>query len=59
MRNTHFRTCNMARKTEKGRKLINVHCRNRNVARKLKINENEKHPLDDLKNGEINEKYEK
>ena len=36
-----------------------VHCRNRNVARKLKINENEKHPLDDLKNGEINEKYEK
>ena len=49
----------MARKTEKGGKLINVHCRNRNVARKLKIMENEKHPLDDLKNGEINENHEK
>ena len=29
------------------------------MARKLKIMENEKHPLDDLKNGEITEKHEK
>ena len=29
------------------------------MARKLKIMENEKHPLDDLKNDEINEKREK
>ena len=59
MRNTHFRTRNMARKTEKGGKLINVHCRTWNMARKLKIMENEKHPLDDLKNVEITEKREK
>ena len=50
MRNTHFRTCNMARKTEKGGKFRNVHCRTWNMARKLKIMENEKHPLDDTKN---------
>ena len=30
-----------------------------NVSRKLKIMENEKHPLDDLKNDEITEKREK
>ena len=30
-----------------------------NVARKLKIMENEEHPLDDLKNDEITEKLEK
>ena len=30
-----------------------------NVSRKLKIMENEKHPLDDLKNDEITEKHEK
>ena len=30
-----------------------------NMARKLKIMENEKHPLDDLKNDEITEKREK
>ena len=30
-----------------------------NMARKLKIMENEKHSLDDLKNNEINEKLEK
>ena len=53
MRNTHFRTCNMARKTEKGGKFRNVHCRTWNMARKLKIMENEKQPLDDLKNDEI------
>ncbi len=29
------------------------------MARKLKIMENEKHPLDDLKNEEINKKREK
>ena len=37
----------MARKTEKGGKFRNVHCRTWNMARKLKIMENEKHPLDD------------
>jgi hypothetical protein len=46
-------------KTEKGRKFRNVHCRTWNMARKLKIMENEKHPLDDLKNDEITEKREK
>ena len=29
------------------------------MARKLKIMENEKHPLDDIKNDEITEKHEK
>ena len=43
----------MARKTEKGGKFRNVHCRTGNMARKLKIMENEKHPPDDLKNKEI------
>jgi hypothetical protein len=59
MRNIHFRTLNMARKTEKGGKFRNVHCRTWNMARKLKIMENEKNPLDDLKNDEITEKREK
>ena len=45
----------MARKTEKGGKFRNVHCRTWNMARKLKIMENEKHPLDDKKNDEITE----
>ena len=49
----------MARKTEKGGKFINVHCRTWKLARKLKIMENEKHPLDDLKNDEITIKREK
>ena len=49
----------MARKTEKGGKFRIVHCRTWNMARKLKIMENEKHPLDDLKNEEITEKREK
>ena len=49
----------MARKTEKGGKFRNDHCRTWNMARKLKIMENEKHPLDDLKNDEITEKREK
>ena len=59
MRNTPFRTCNMARKTEKGGKFRNVHCRTWNMAGKLKIMENEKHPLDDLKNDEITKIREK
>ena len=49
----------MARKTEKGGKFRNVHCRTYNMARNLKIMENEKNPLDDLKNDEISEKREK
>ena len=49
----------MARKNEKGGIFRNVHCRTWNMARKLKIMENEKHPLDDLKNDEITEKREK
>ena len=49
----------MARKTEKGGKFRNVHCRTWNMERKLKIMENEKLPLDDLKNDEVTEKREK
>ena len=49
----------MTRKTEKSGKFRNVHYRTWNMARKLKIMENEKHPLDDLKNDEIAEKREK
>ena len=49
----------MSRKTEKGGKYRNFHCRTWNMARKLKIMENEKHQLDDLKNAEITEKREK
>ena len=49
----------MARKTEKGGKFINVHCRIWYMSRKLKMMENQKHPLDDLKNDEITEKREK
>ena len=43
----------MARKTEKGGKFRNVHCRTWNMERKLKIMENEKQSLEDLKNDEI------
>ena len=49
----------MARKTEKGGKFRNVHCRTWNMARKMKIMENEKHPHDDLKNDEITGNREK
>ena len=49
----------MARKTEKGGKFRNVHCRTWNMARKLKNMENKKLPLDDLKNDEITDKREK
>jgi len=59
MRKTHFRTCNTARKTEKGGKFRNVDCRTWDMAKKLKIMENDQHPLDDLKNDEITEKREK
>ena len=49
----------MARNTEKGGTFRTVHFRTWNMARKLKIIENEKHPLDHLKNEEITEKHEK
>ena len=49
----------MARKTEKGGKFRNVHCRMWNMARKIKIMVNEKRLLEDLKNEEITEKREK
>ena len=49
----------MARKSEKGGKFRNVEYRTCNMARKLNIMENEKHPPDDLKNDEITEKREK
>ena len=45
----------MERKNEKCGKFRNVECRTWIIARKLKIVENEKHPLDDLKNDEITE----
>ena len=48
----------MARKTEKGEKFRTVHCRTWNMARKPKIVENGKHPVDDLKNEQITEKLE-
>ena len=48
-----------ARITEEGVKFRNVHFRTWNMARKLKIMENEKHPLDDLKNDEISKIREK
>ena len=49
----------MTRKSEKGGKFRNVDFRTWNIARKQKIMENEKHPLNDLKNEEITEKLEK
>ena len=48
----------MARKTKKGRKFRIVHCRTRHMSRKLKIMENEKYPVDDMKNDEITQKPE-
>ena len=48
----------MAKKTEKGVKFRNVHCRRWNMARQVNFMENEKHSLDDLKNDEITEKRE-
>ena len=49
----------MAGKTEKVGKIRNVHCRTWNMARKLKIMENEKNPLDHLKNDKITARHEK
>ena len=49
----------MARNIVKTGKFRNVHCGTWNMAKKLKFMENEKHPLDDLKNDEITEKREK
>ena len=49
----------MAEKTKKCGQFRNVHCRPWNMARKLKIIENDKHPLDHLKNDEITAKGEK
>ena len=49
----------MARKTEKGGKFRIVLCSTWNMARKKKNMENEKHPLEDFNNDEINEKREK
>ena len=49
----------MARKTEKGGKFRNAHCRTWNMESKLKITKNDKNPLDDLKNDEITKKREK
>ena len=46
-------------KLKKSGKFRNVHCRTWNMTRKVKIMENEKIPLDDLKNDEITEKREK
>ena len=59
MRNTNFRTSNMAWNTEIGGKFRNVHCRTWNMAIKLQIMENEKHALDDQKNDEITQKGDK
>ena len=49
----------MARKIEKVGLFRKDHCVTWNIARKLKTMENEKHPLDHLKNDEITEKREK
>ena len=49
----------MARKTEGGRTFRNVHSRTGNMVRKLKIMDNDRYQLDDLKNDEITEKREK
>ena len=48
----------MARKNEKFGKFRNVHCRTWNMARKLKIMENEKLPRDDVKNNESKDERE-
>ena len=49
----------MARKTEQVGKIRNVNCRTWNIARKLKIMENEKNPLDHLKSDKITARREK
>ena len=49
----------MAKKTENGGKFINFHCKTTNETNNLTLHDNQKHPLDDLKNDEITEKREK
>ena len=44
----------MASKTEKGGKFRNVHSRTWNMAKKMKITENEKYTLQDVKYGKEN-----
>ena len=58
MRNTHFGREIWRGKLKKVENL-DVHCRTWNMERKLKIMENEKHPLDNLKKDEITEIREK
>ena len=48
----------MVGKNEKGGQFRKVHSRTWNMAWKLKIMENEKHPINALKNDEITEKRE-
>ena len=59
MINTHFRTLNMARKTEKGGNLEMSTVGHGIWQENWKSLENEKHQLDDLKNDEITERREK
>ena len=56
MRNTHFRTRNMAWKTEKKCKIQKCPLQDMEYGKKTEIMENEKHPLDDLKNDETTKK---
>ena len=49
----------MARKTEKGGKFRNVHCRSWNMARKLKFTDNKKYTFKDVKQARYYEKHEK
>ena len=51
MRHKHCMTWNIARNTEKGGKMRNILGRTWNMARVLKIMENEKHTLYDVKYG--------
>ena len=58
MRNTHFRNEIWRGKLKKAENL-EMSTVGRGISRKLNIMENEKHPLDDLKNDEITEKLKK
>ena len=49
----------MARKTEKGGKFRNVHCFYVEYGKKTEYHDNQKHPIDDLKNDKITEKLKK
>ena len=59
MSNAHCRTWNMARKLNKLENLEMSTVGHGIWQKKLKIMENEKHPLDDLKNDEITKTREK